>query len=90
MLVHFKQNISKKRAGGHTWGDSEGGLRATTAAGNVGGNAAVISSICPLHAMDLKNTTGKDCGSGRQRHTQIRYSIYGTITHQIFLKTVND
>lgn len=60
----------------HTWGDSEGGLRASTATGNVCGDAAVISSICPLHSDDLKNTTGQDCDSVMtETHTQIQYRI---------------
>lgn len=57
---HFRKRFYR------TWGDSERCLTASPTAGNVGGNAAVISSICSLHPVDLKDTTGKDCDSERQ------------------------
>lgn len=64
MFTLFTQETSKKKAGWHTWGDCEGGLCAPAAAGDVGGNATVITSICLMHPGDLKDTTGQDCDSG--------------------------
>jgi len=51
-----------------TGGDGEGGLCASAPAGNIGGDAAVVPSICPLHPEDLENASGQDCDSGWQKY----------------------